>query len=316
VHLNDSPLLPAAQLAHRRAKVVWHLRSALAHGGTDARSRAIRQLMNRWGDAAIAIDQDVARHFPLRLSSTIVFNAVDRRPGPDSMEAKATLGLPPDRIAVGFAGFIRRQKGWPELVRAARLVVDEEPKVQFVIIGGGVRPQDYFRTTRGRLLARLQLLSDDETAMRNLVDQMDLAEHFSFLPFTSDTSTAYRAVDIVTFPNQGVGLGRPVLEAAAYAKPVVASGSLQGGGVLIPDETGLLLQDPTPQAVAESILRLVHDGGLRERLGSAAAEHARLAFDPTQNARLVQDFYDGLLGIAPPTSARRVSRDTASVAAG
>ena len=42
VHLNDSPLLPAAQVAHRHgAKVVWHLRSALAGEGRDRRSRAI-----------------------------------------------------------------------------------------------------------------------------------------------------------------------------------------------------------------------------------------------------------------------------------
>src|SRR5205085_10824921 len=36
VHLNDSPLLPAARVAHRHgAKVVWHLRSALAGEGRD-----------------------------------------------------------------------------------------------------------------------------------------------------------------------------------------------------------------------------------------------------------------------------------------
>jgi glycosyltransferase involved in cell wall biosynthesis len=199
-------------------------------------------------------------------------------------------------------------------VRAARLVVDKEPSVHFVIIGGGVRPRDYFRTTRGRLLAGLQLLTDDETAMRDLVDQMNLADHFSFLPFTSDTSTAYRAVDIVTFPNQGVGLGRPVLEAAAYGKPVIASGSLAGGGVLIPDETGLLIDDPTPEAVAEGILRLARDRELRERLGGAAAELARRTFDPAQNAKQVQRVYDKLLGTAPPAVAKP-ARATASVGA-
>ena len=299
VHLNDSPLLPAAQLAHRYAKVVWHLRSSLAHGGSDARSRAIRRLMERWGDAAIAIDEDVAGSFRLSIPSTIVYNAAEVEQGPDPAGAKAALGLPPGRVAVGFLGFLRRQKGWPELVQAARLVVAAEPNVQFVIIGGGIRPPEYFRTIQGRIFARLGLLSDDETAMRDEVDELGLSGHFSFLPFSADPSTAYRAVDIVAFPNQGVGLGRPVLEAAAYGKPVIASGSRRGAGILLPEQTGILLGDPTPEAIANAILLLVRDDTLRARLGQAAGEHARIAFDPSLNARLVERVYDELLGTEP-----------------
>src|SRR5204863_9635773 len=68
VHLSDSPLLVAAQVAHAHgAKFVWPLRSALAGEGRDLRSRAIARLMERWGDAAIAIDRDVAARFPMRL---------------------------------------------------------------------------------------------------------------------------------------------------------------------------------------------------------------------------------------------------------
>src|ERR671938_335523 len=77
VHLNDSPLIAAAAVAHRNgAKVVWHLRSALAGEGRDRRSRAIAALMERWGDAAIAIDADVAARFPINLPVTIVHNSV------------------------------------------------------------------------------------------------------------------------------------------------------------------------------------------------------------------------------------------------
>ena len=92
-------------------------------------------------------------------------------------------------------------------------------------MGGGVRPPEYFRTLRGRALAVANLLTDEESAIKELVHEMGLDEHFSFLPFTAETGEIYSALDIVTFPNQGVGLGRPVLEAAMYGKPVVASGS-------------------------------------------------------------------------------------------
>jgi Glycosyltransferase len=68
----------------------------------------------------------------------------------------------------------------------------------------------------------MNLLVDEESAITALVAEKHLEDHFSFLPFTADTGEIYNALDIVTFPNQGIGLGRPVLEAAMYGKPVVA----------------------------------------------------------------------------------------------
>jgi glycosyltransferase involved in cell wall biosynthesis len=297
VHLNDSPLLAAAWVAHRNgARVVWHLRSALAGEGRDRRSRAIAALMERWGDAAIAIDRDVAARFPIRLPVTIVHNSV-RLPEQTQNGRKRTLGLPEDRVAIGFAGFVRRQKGWPELVAAAERLVDEGAPVQFVIMGGGVRPPEYFRTVRGRALQLTRLLTDEESAIKELVAKKGLEERFSFLPFTVETGEIYSALDIVTFPNQGVGLGRPVLEAAAYGKPVVASGSNDGAGVLLPGETGILLAEGAPDEIAGALRSLIGDSQLRARLGDAAAAHARSVFDPGGNARAVEEVYDSLLGI-------------------
>jgi len=321
VHLNDSPLLAAAWVAHRNgAKVVWHLRSALAGEGRDRRSRAIAALMQQWGDAAIAIDRDVAARFPIRLPLTIVHNSV-RPPAPASNggDGKRALGLPEDRVAIGFAGFVRRQKGWPELVSAAEILIEEGTPAHFVIMGGGVRPPEYFQTMRGRALAAANLLTDEESAIKELVAEKRLEEHFSFLPFTSETGEIYSALDVVTFPNQGVGLGRPVLEAATFGKPVVASGSDSGAGVLLPGETGLLLDDPQPQEIARALRTLIRDPDLRRRLGAAAAEHARAQFDPLRNARAVESVYGTLLGIRsdPPRPAEpaRPARDLGVAAA-
>ena len=307
VHLNDSPLLPAAFLAHTHgSKVVWHLRSALAGEGRDRRSRVIARLMDRWGDAAIAIDRDVAERFNIRLPVEIVHNSVGDEEPLDTAVAKRRLGFPEDKVVIGFAGFLRRQKGWPQLVEAAGILADERLPVHFVIMGGGIRPPEYFETMRGRLLEQANLLTNDEVAIKRQVEALGLTDYFSFLPFTTRTADVYSGLDIVTFPNQGVGLGRPVLEAAALGKPVVASGSHDGGGVMLPDETGILLDDPRPANIAAALRRLVLDVELRLRMGTAAADHARVQFDAGSNARAVEKVYDTLLGVT--TRARRRSR--------
>lgn len=299
VHLNDSPLLLSACLAHRAgSRVVWHLRSALAGEGRDRRSRMVLSLMQRWGDAAIAIDSDVAARFHLKLPITIVHNAV-RMPADDRAltreEARRRLELPDERVTIGFAGFLRQRKGWPQYLDAAEILVREGLPVHFVVMGGGIRPSEYFTTFRGRLLERLGLLTDDEGAMRARVSAAGLDDHFSFLPFTRQTGDVYQALDIFTFPNQGVGLGRPVIEAARYGVPVVASGSRNGGdGVLLPEVTGLLVAEPTGPNLAAALRRIVVDPELRRRLGETAREHARKAFDPAQAARAVEAVYDAL----------------------
>ena len=289
VHLNDSVLLASGFLAHRHgARVVWHLRSSLASGGRDRRSRLVRRALDAWGDAAIAIDGDVARTFPLRLPVEIVPNPVVAEQG-----EPATLPVPEGRVTVGYFGYLRRQKGWPQLVEAMRILVDEGAPVHAVVVGGGVRPPEAFRGLRGRLLRRLGI-PDEEGDLRARVAELGLSDRFSFLPFTTDPAPIHRALDIVVFPNQGAGLGRPVLEAAAYGKPVVASGSPDGAGVLLPDRTGLLLETATPARLAEAIGRLAADPELRLSLGGSAAEHAGDTLGADAAARAVETVYEAV----------------------
>ena len=71
--------------------------------------------------------------------------------------------------------------------------------------------------------------------------ELRLDDVVRFVPFTQDTANLYQASDIVVAPSQGPELGRPVIEAAASGVPVVASGSRTGGGVVVPNETGVLV---------------------------------------------------------------------------
>lgn len=305
VHLNESTLLPAGWLAHRfDTKVVWHLRTALLNEGLDRRSRFVTAVIDRTAHAAIAIDRDVADRFRLRLPIDVVLNSTEIRPADPkpSAERKRALSLDETIPAVGFFGFIRRPKGWPEFVDAARHLTDRGVSVQFVVMGGGVRAPKFFKTWRGRLLARLGLVTDEETDLRDLVERTGVGEHFHFVPFVTETRAVYQALDLIVFPNQEVGLGRPVLEAAANARAVVASGSVTGADILVPGVTGLLVEQGDSYALADAIAELVTDPERRREMGEAAYAFARERFDPRQNAAAVMRIYERLLSIPEPLS--------------
>ena len=294
VHLNDSPLLVAGAAARRQGvPVVWHLRSSLSDRGHVV-PQLIRRALERLGDHAFAIDEDVAQSFHLRIPTSVVFNSVTMPATvPTAAEARSRLGLPNDAVTIGFIGNLRRIKGWPEFVGAAKLLRDAP--AHFVVVGAGVRSSAFFATAYGRSALKLGLTSDDETELRRLVEEAGLTERFTFLPFTDRIHDVYPALDIVTFPNQGHGLGRPVLEAAAHGKPSIAAGSKTGAGILLPGRTGILLPEATSDALAVAVRRLVADESLRSELGTAARLHAARCFDAGENASEVAEVYDSLI---------------------
>jgi mannosyltransferase len=145
------------------------------------------------------------------------------------------------------------------------------------------------------LLQRLGLVEDYEQRARSLVARLDLGEDLEFVPFTHDPGQLYRACDVVVAPSRGPELGRPVLEAAAAGRAVVASGSLDGAGLVLPDETGYLVPRRSPDVLAAFLERLIEDEPLRRALGARARTHAEARFDAATNARRVAALYDELL---------------------
>ena len=202
VHFNDSPLIPAAWLARREnLPVVWHLRSALPDGGKDRRSAFVRAAIQKLATTSIAITHDVANVFGV--GSTVVPNSVDLerfRPG-DPASAKSALGLPADRPVVSYFGFIYPSKGFREFIEAAARLRDRGLDASYLIVGGAVRGEEFFRTLVGRSLQLADLTRNYESEAKQLVDELGLTELFRFVPFTQDTANLYHASDVVVAPS-------------------------------------------------------------------------------------------------------------------
>lgn len=292
VHLNDSPLIPAAWLARMHGlPVVWHLRSALPFDGNDLRSRVIRKIVISTGSAAIAITGDIEGIF--RVGATVVPNSIDltRFVPSDDRAAKEALGFDPDLPVVSYFGFVYPSKGYPEFLEAAALLRERGIDAAFAVVGGAVRSSEFFRSRAGRVLLLLDLARDYDSEARAHVEKLGLTNSVRFVPFTNEIQVYYQASDVVVAPSRGWELGRPVIEAAASGVPVVASGSRTGGSVIVPGETGVLAGSTQPAEIAEAVAGLLSDAELRRRMGRAARQHALESFDPAENARKIESIY-------------------------
>jgi glycosyltransferase involved in cell wall biosynthesis len=297
VHLNDSPLVPAALLVRRQGlPLVWHLRSALAPEG-GRRSRLVRAAARRLPAAVIAINADVAASFGV--PAEVVHDSVDLRalaPTDSPGEArKIGLRLPAGRPVVLYVGYLYPQKGFAEFIRSAASLRSRAVEATHVLVGGAVRGSAQLATVRGRSLRLLGLTRDYEREARELAGSLGVEDLVVLVPRVPDPAPFYAASDVVVHPSRGPEVGLPAIEAAAAGVPAVVTGSRDGGGVVLHEVTGLVAPGADEHELADAVASLLLDAERRRRLGAAARSHAETRFDAAANARRVEGVYDAVL---------------------
>jgi glycosyltransferase involved in cell wall biosynthesis len=166
----------------------------------------------------------------------------------DSEAARQQLGLGQEPTVL-FMGSLIHRKGVLYLVEAAEKVVKQRGNARFVIVGSG--------PMQGQIEASLAAsgIKGNFTLLGNLKEEQ--------LP------AAYNAADVFVLPSIQEGQGIVLLEAQACAKPVVAFGV---GGVkeaVKEKETGFLLEKGDTEGLADRLLQLLGDEGLRQKMGAA-----------------------------------------------
>ena len=113
--------------------------------------------------------------------------------------------------------------------------------------------------------------------------------------FNSDSLSLIAAADIVVFPAVEPHFARPVIEAGAVAKPVVAS-NLEGIKELIQNGvTGILIKPNKPKLLAAAIVRILSDGQLAGAMGEAGYLQAKEKFSAEKNCAKIMEIYDRIL---------------------
>jgi len=180
--------------------------------------------------------------------------------------------IPADRAIVTQVSWIIPEKGIADFLETARLVLRQNRKVQFVLVGDGVDRERYVRDA-----AALEL--GDHITWTGMVDD----------PFGEGV---FHAADVVCqFSRWEEVFGWMIAEAMAHGKPVVAT---RVGGIpeVIKDGvTGHLVTRGDASAMSERILELLDDSELRRRMGAAGRAIVSAKFDLQKNVTQLIDSY-------------------------
>ena len=208
---------------------------------------------------------------------TTIHNGLDLRnvaPCRDPEEIKRELGLNGASIVIGTAGRLSPVKGLDHFLRAARLILDQQPGARFVIAGDG--PLDH--------------------ELKALASQLRLDDACSFLGARADVKDVMSAMDVFVLPSLNEGLPMAVLEAMALAKPVVVSNVGGLPEVIQHRESGVLVPPADDGVLARACLELANDREWARRMGAQAKRVVEREFSHEHNGRALVDLYRVIAG--------------------
>ena len=163
-------------------------------------------------------------------------------------EVRAELGIGPDEVVVGTVANFRRQKDYPNLLRAAAELARREVPVRIVAVGQGPL----------------------ETEMRALHASLGLGERVLLLGHREDAVRVLGACDVFTLASDNEGLPVALMEALAIGLPVAVTAVGGVPGAVTDGVEGRLVPPSDPIALADAIEELTSDLALRARMGAAA----------------------------------------------
>jgi glycosyltransferase involved in cell wall biosynthesis len=198
-------------------------------------------------------------------------------------DARAELGVRAGELVIGCVTRLHESKGNSFLVDAARLVLERRPEARFILVGEGpLRP-------------------DLEAQARRL----GLGDRFVFAGFAKDVARVVSAFDVSAFPSLWEGTPLTVFEALAMGKAIVATDADGLRDVLAHERDALIVPKRDARALADGIVRLMADAGLRARLGDGARASSR-QYDIATFVAKMERLYELLHRVSKPTHRRGV----------
>lgn len=241
-------------------------------------TRLLNRMTFALNDGAVAVSSSVRDSVssPLRGKVQVVIHGVlaerVRQQSSARDEVRAELGIASSELVVGTVAHLRRQKGYPVLLEAARRVIDSGMAVRFVAVGRG--PQ--------------------HSEIRSLHRKLELDNHFLFTGFRSDAIRVMSAFDVFVLASWNEGLPVTVMEALTLGIPVVATGVGGTPEILTSGVEGLLVPPGRPDELSNAINVLAGSPDLRRQMAEAAVRRAP-TFDIRAAMRTVEATYRSLI---------------------
>ena len=247
--------------------------------------RAMSAVLNHAGAVLIGSksfrDETCANNDVAPARFTVVPGATDTSRFTPREGLEENLGALRDPPRLLYHGRVDLRKGLGELLAALPAVLRE---VTCTLTISGIGPD------AAAVAAKVAELGLD--------DAVTLAGYASY----EDAPDRLRGGDVFVSPTYSEGFSNTILEAMASGLPVVSTAAVGVVDCLEHDRNGLLAPVGAVDELADAVVRLLKDAGLRRRLAAAGLADARRLYSWSAVGGTIEGVYRSLLGTRPDTA--------------
>jgi glycosyltransferase involved in cell wall biosynthesis len=274
LYVNEYVILQASIAAKMLGiPTVMHIRSRIINGTFGFRRYLLTRLSLFTSNTLIAITEIEAKPFLISSLSQnkvkVVGEFLDKenfRSYPDLSSLKISYGLPTDKILVLMLGGIFPIKGTYNFLLAAQLACSKNKKIFFVLAG---KEDNLDRIYYGKC--------------KDLLNDKNLSYYIKSVGIIKNVKDLIACSDIIISSNSETHFSRPVIEAWAAQKPVIATDTLHSAKLIDHMRNGILVPVENSERLSEAILDLAKNETLRKTLGLAGFRKAKAHFDSAEN---------------------------------
>jgi glycosyltransferase involved in cell wall biosynthesis len=208
---------------------------------------------------------------------TVIPNGVDFEqfhPNIESQDIKKELNLKNDEKVILFIGRLSLVKRVNILIDVSKQLLKEGFKIKTVIVGDG-EYKDYYK----------RMVGNNE----NII-------FVGFIPYL-EIQKYIAVADVLVLPSLSEGLPNILLEAAACAKPVVATNTGGISDIVIHGKTGFLVDQENFNSFLEYIRLILNDEDLAKKLGNNAYEHVKKEFNWSMIVEHYEQIYESFVQV-------------------
>ena len=253
-----------------RIPVVMHVRSLYAAGTLGIRAFFLRKTAKYICNAIIAITGIEAGQFK-NISAkkiNIIGEFLDESNFAEASDVRPlrhNFHIIDNSPVVVMLGGIIDFKGTYPFLQAAEIVLSKKTDIVFIIAGLEAGPEEFIMQCK------------------SFPSSHNLQKNIFFLNVIPNPIDLLSIADILVSPTLLTHFSRPVIEAWALKKAVIATETLHSKNLISHGENGFLIKIGDTVALAQAVEILLNDPDLRRKLGEAGHAKARKEFDSVKN---------------------------------
>lgn len=293
VHLNSMPLSASAEaLIENKIRFVWHVREP-AKPSFGIRYKIIQRLLVK-ANALIFISNADKKSWLKRASQrgNVIHNFIDFNTFNGSIYPITSVGSTSllNRRVILYVGGNNPVKGVFVLLEAIKRLSRVYPDL--LVLMPGSKTEIKKNKNLVEILKKDILRNDNNYNVERRIKSLAIENNILQLPFDPDITKLFSSSEFLVFPSIYPHFARPIIEANAMSKPVIASKVAGMQELVIENETGYLVKPRDVDDLVQKCCYLLENRNLAVSMGAKGQKRAKENFSQESQINKIIKVYD------------------------